>query len=65
MQAVVGVLRWIWYRYDSLLSIGIGSGAKNWIGTTPVSSSDAMVDGRPVERVKNRCDVTGAGRFWN
>lgn len=64
MPAVVGVQHWIWYQQDSLLSIGIGQGAKNWIGTTLVSSSDAMVDGRPVERVKNRCDVTGVRRFW-
>lgn len=64
LPAVVGVLHKIWYQQDSLLSIGIGSGAKNQIGTTLVSSSDATVDGRPVEQVKNRCDVTGVGRFW-
>lgn len=64
MLAVISVLHWIWYQQDSLLSIGIGSGAKNWIGTTLVSSSDVTVDVRPVEQVKNRCDVTGVGRFW-
>lgn len=43
---------------DSLLSIGIGLRANNWIGTTLVMT---LVDGRTVEWVKDRCDVVSGG----